>query len=302
MTLAEANKLGLAHAHDAYTTAKYYVSGVIVEVVNTTYGNVYIQDENGNKFLVYGLYSYDGTTRYDAMTYKPGLGDEISVWGVIGAYSNSAQMKNAWLDEVVICEHDEYVVDETKSVAATCTKAGLKVEVCTSCNVKTIETEIEALGHTTEEGTCERCGEEIGGEAPALVEVTGTLTFDNTSKRTEFSTSKQVWTEAGITMTNDKGSSTSNVAYYSKPVRLYASSKITVTAPGAITKIVFDCNSSSYATALKNSIGTVAGATVSVSSDKVTVTFSEAVDSFVIAKLTAQVRMDAITVTYLVEE
>ena len=105
----------------------------------------------------------------------------------------------------------------------------------------------------------------------------------------------------GITMTNDKASSTSNVANYSKPVRLYASSKITITAPGAITKIVFDCNSSSYASACKTSIGTVSGATVTVSSDKVTITFSEAVDSFVIAKLSAQIRMDSITVTYLVE-
>ena len=129
-------------------------------------------------------------------------------------------------------------------------------------------------------------------------EVTATLTFDNTNKRTSFSTSKQVWEQNGITFTNDKSSSTSNVANYVAPVRLYASSKITIEAPGNITKIVFDCNSGSYATALKNSIGTVSGATVSVSSDKVTVTFTSSVESFTVAKLTAQVRMDAITVTY----
>ena len=64
---------------------------------------------------------------------------------------------------------------------------------------------------------------------------------------------------------------------------------------GEISKIVFDCNSSSYATALKNSIGTTAE--VSVSSDKVTVTLDGATE-FVVAKLTAQVRMDAVTVTY----
>lgn len=63
-----------------------------------------------------------------------------------------------------------------------------------------------------------------------------------------------------------------------------------------MTKIIFDCNNSSYATALKNSIGTVSGATVTVSSDKVTVTFENAVETFAIAKLTAQVRIDSITV------
>jgi hypothetical protein len=50
---------------------------------------------------------------------------------------------------------------------------------------------------------------------------------------------------------------------------------------------------------MKNSIGTPAGATVTVSSDKVTVTIaSPNATSFVVAKLTAQVRLDSITVTY----
>ena len=36
-----------------------------------------------------------------------------------------------------------------------------------------------------------------------------------------------------------------------------------------------------------------------VSSDKVTVVFSPSVEKFTIAKLTAQVRMDSLTVTYI---
>ena len=126
-----------------------------------------------------------------------------------------------------------------------------------------------------------------------------TLSFADTAQRTSFSTTQQVWEQNGITFTNAKASSTSDVADYAKPVRLYASSSVTVECSlGNITQIVFDCNSSSYATAMKNSIGTVSGATVSVSSDKVTVTFTTAVESFTVAKLTAQVRLDAITVTY----
>ena len=126
-----------------------------------------------------------------------------------------------------------------------------------------------------------------------------TLSFADKAQRTSFSTTKQVWAQNGVTFTNDKASSTNAVADYAKPVRLYANSSITVEcASGNMTKIVFDCNSGSYATAMKNSIGTVSGATVSVSSDKVTVTFTSAVASFTVVKLTAQVRLDNITVTY----
>lgn len=127
-----------------------------------------------------------------------------------------------------------------------------------------------------------------------------TLSFANKAQRTEFSTSKQVWEQNGIVFTNNKASSSNNVADYAKPVRLYAGSSVTVSVDGAtISKIVFDCNNTSYANAMKNSIGTVNDASVSISSDKVTVEFSKAVDSYTVAKLTAQVRLDAITVTYL---
>lgn len=128
----------------------------------------------------------------------------------------------------------------------------------------------------------------------SAAEATATLTFDNTSKRTSFSTTTQVWEENGIVFTNNKSSSTSNVADYAKPVRLYKSSEIVVEYSADITKIVFDCNSNSYATELKNSIGSTATA----SNDKVTVTLATPAKSFTIAKLSAQVRMDAITITY----
>ena len=131
---------------------------------------------------------------------------------------------------------------------------------------------------------------------PEVKETTATITFDNTSKRTILTTSQQVWEENGIKVINDKASS-SNVADYVKPARFYKGSKITVDAPGNIVLIVFDCNSSSYATALKKSIGNSATA----SSDKVTVTLTDEVTSFVIEKLSAQVRMDSIKVTYYLE-
>ena len=124
-----------------------------------------------------------------------------------------------------------------------------------------------------------------------------TLSFADKAQRTSFSSLLQIWEQNYIIFTNNKSASTNAVADYAKPVRLYAGSNIVVECSlGNITKIVFDCNSSSYATALKNSIGTTA--TTSVSSDKVTVTLDGSANNFTIAKLTAQVRLDALTVTY----
>ncbi|MBO5907038.1 MAG: hypothetical protein J6Q85_02665, partial [Clostridia bacterium] len=80
-----------------YTEGKYYVTGVIVEVYNTQYGNMKIADENGNIITVYGTYSADGKTRYDALTTKPVVGDTVTVYGIIGQYNDTAQVKNGWI-------------------------------------------------------------------------------------------------------------------------------------------------------------------------------------------------------------
>ena len=88
-------------AHEV-TDTKFYVSGKITGYYGdnyATYGNVYIQDEKGNELLVYGLFSADGSTRYDAMETKPVIGDTIKVLSVISSYNNVNQLKNAWLIE-----------------------------------------------------------------------------------------------------------------------------------------------------------------------------------------------------------
>ena len=121
-----------------------------------------------------------------------------------------------------------------------------------------------------------------------------TISFANADQRVSHSTSSHVWQNSGVTFTNDKSASTNNVVNNTNPIRCYQNSKITVEAPGNITKLVFDCNSGSYATALKNSVGNEA----SVSNDIVTITPTSASDTYVIAKLTAQVRIDKLTVTY----
>ena len=100
LTIVEAKALGESKKSNVYTEGKYYVTGVITEVYNTQYGNMYISDENGNTLTVYGTYSEDGSTRYDAMDVKPVAGDTIVVYGIIGNYNGTAQMKNGWITEI----------------------------------------------------------------------------------------------------------------------------------------------------------------------------------------------------------
>lgn len=121
-----------------------------------------------------------------------------------------------------------------------------------------------------------------------------TLSFADKAQRTSYSKSQQVWAQNGITFTNDKGSSISNVGDYAEPARCYAKSSITIETARAISKIEFDCNTSGYASTLAESIGNAASA----SGDKVTVNITPASTTFSVASLTAQVRLDALTVTF----
>ncbi len=123
-----------------------------------------------------------------------------------------------------------------------------------------------------------------------------TLSFENTDNRTEFSSEKQVWEQNGIIFTNEKAASTTNIADYSNPVRLYKSSSVTIAASG-ITQIVIvsDDEKEDYKTALETSL-TEAGHTWVNSDSTYTITFTEAVDSITFS-LAGQARFNSITVT-----
>ena len=125
----------------------------------------------------------------------------------------------------------------------------------------------------------------------------GTITFNDLSKLIEKSTTKQVWEENSIKAIYEKGSSTNDLVEIANPAKFFANTKLTVEAPANISTIVFNCHSYEYATELKNSIGNTA--TVSIFSARVTVTLDGSSSSFVIAQLTAEVRMESLTVTYL---
>ncbi len=112
LTITEANTKAAA-AGDSYTSDFWLVSGKVKSVANATYGNLYIEDENGNELYVYGLYMPYGGVRYDEMETKPQVGDTITIATVLGTYTDSKtnvttnQAKNAWLMDLTPaeCEH-----------------------------------------------------------------------------------------------------------------------------------------------------------------------------------------------------
>lgn len=100
ITVSQAVEMGSSMTHNTTTDVKYYVSGVVTEITNTQYGNMYIKDESGASILVYGTYSADGETRFDSLSVQPEVGDTVKLLTVVGNY-NGAQLKNAWLLEII---------------------------------------------------------------------------------------------------------------------------------------------------------------------------------------------------------
>ena len=137
-----------------------------------------------------------------------------------------------------------------------------------------------------------------GGNGSTTAGDTTEISFATTAHRVSQDSSKQVWKNGIVTLTNNKNNSQTSVANYSNPVRFYKSSNIVVACDNVMTKIEFVCNTNSYATALATSIGTVSGASVVTNGSTVTVTFTTPVTSFTIASLSDQVRMNSISVEH----
>ena len=487
LTIEQAIALGKLYKHDNFTAKKYYITGVIESITNTTFGNLYIKDANGNKIYVYGFYSADGSTCYGDMATKPVVGDTVTIYTIVGSYNDAPELKDVWMkahtpavkpeepeqpeipelpegaiketlnifastgalaedDDSISWNFDNFIVTIFKNGAsdairvtdnnhyrfyaknkltlsakngqmiqqviitvtaneyvenlvnslkdagytvavdgkvvtvfginattfefqntqskqtrfstievaftsataggddvceheletsitkeATCTEAGSKTITCKNCDYEKVES-IPALGHTYGEwvetkaptctengekkqtctrtgcedvktqiiyaghnyvdGTCTKCG------ATQAAQTEATIVFDDTSKRTEFSNNIQVWQENGITITNNKGSSTSNVGDYSNPARFYKSSTVTIAYPG-MTKIVINCTGENikaeHVTPWSDNFASIEGAIVSIKDNIVTITLNTPVDSVTIT-MTAQSRATSITV------
>lgn len=88
-SISEILSIGWALAPGGETAESYRVRAEIVEVYNTTYGNLIIKDEQGNTLTVYGTWGADGT-RYDKMADPPQVGDTVTLEAPIKHYVNAS--------------------------------------------------------------------------------------------------------------------------------------------------------------------------------------------------------------------
>lgn len=118
LTIPQAIEVASAYSHNTFSTDEYIISGTVKSIDNETYGNMYIEDEQGNSILIYGVYDNTGDVRYDAMPsmHKPKVGDSITLTGVLGMYSTTPEMKNA-----NIVDLNKSVTSELKSLFDTYT-------------------------------------------------------------------------------------------------------------------------------------------------------------------------------------
>ena len=295
----------------------YQLTGTIKNIANTSYGNFDLVDETG-KIYVYGL-TETQVAKNDQSFSKLGLkeNDIVTLIGTRAVYNETAQVGGPayYVSHIASCVAPEIsckdnVVTITAEQGATIyytvdgsnptTASAVYTEpfaITATCSVKAFAAAQDKPDSIVASAVCEY----VDPNAEVVETETATLSFADKANRTHFITSQQIWEQNGIKLINDKAASSNNIADYANPARFYQSSKLTVQAPGNITKIEFTCNSSSYATALKNSI-TSDSAAVSASGSDVTVIPSASATSFVVAKLTAQVRMNSLKVTYEVAE
>ncbi len=187
LTVEEGVILGSSQEDNAFTEGKYYITGVITEVYNSTHGNMKITDETGKILTIYGTWNADGTTRYDKLNVKPVAGDTVTIYGVVGQYNGVPQLKNGWIvahtpaapEETTSEPTTEPVTDPTGSnpvdpdqpephehsykaavTAPTCEAAGYTTYTC-SCGHSYTEDGEAALGHidANTDHNCDRnCG------------------------------------------------------------------------------------------------------------------------------------------------
>ena len=99
ITIAEA--LALCEQFvDSASSERYYIRGIVKEIQSETFGQMIIEDATGS-IMVYGTYSEDGSIRYDAMTKKPVVGDEVLLHGTLQNYKgNTKEIQNGRLIEL----------------------------------------------------------------------------------------------------------------------------------------------------------------------------------------------------------
>ena len=171
-----------------------------------------------------------------------------------------------------------------------------------------IVTAINPMGNTTisltatfscgsgeDKATATKDGFTIVWKPQAANIATESLSFEDVANRTVFGEEQQVWVQNGITFTNNKAESTSNMGDYYNPVRLYKGSEVIISYDKVITKIEFTCGGSTYTDELQNSVSSLGSVTVSGS--VVTLVLTTPASSVTFTP-TAAIWIDSLIITY----
>ena len=91
-SIPEINNVAQSGTPNVLSQDAYYVKGTITNIASDKYGNITIQDDNGNTLYIYGVYIMNGTAkvRWDAMEYQPQVGDTVVLYGHVTYYVNDA--------------------------------------------------------------------------------------------------------------------------------------------------------------------------------------------------------------------
>ncbi|MBR7129961.1 MAG: Ig-like domain-containing protein [Tidjanibacter sp.] len=316
----------ITNAGDA--VANVCVKGTVTSdaiTYNSTYGSLtYYITDGTNKMQVYSGLDLNSAKFTSAGNLH--AGDEVVVCGTIKLYNTTYEFNyNNYLVEKN-CAHTEGSVAQTISFTSKpeSVYAGKSVTVAatalTTVTYSSSDTSIATVDPNTgvvtgvAEGdvtiTATAAAEGVFQSASisytlkvnpeqtgTLVPVKETISFANTNQRVSQNSTAQVWKSANVTFTNNKASSSTAVGNYSNPVRLYASSTVSISAGGnTITQVVITSDGSTkYKTALEDSLEG-AGYTYTNSGNDYTVTLEATEMAF---SLKAQARFYEIEVTFL---
>lgn len=307
-TVADALLVAGKLANKEYS-AKVYILGTVVSIgrVGSYYSNLYIVDTLGDadQLLVYSANLGDGIE----VVYP---NDTVLFYGYLTNYNGTLEVSSKDGDytymEEVTRGTSTITVDEASSANAQVVELSaesgtngttftFKVTVnsghqITAVKVNGVEVTASEGVYTGTIGGNTTVKVETAEEGAALPVLAASISFADKANRVSQDVNSQVWEQNGITFTNNKGSSTSNVADYANPVRCYKGSDIQVEYTG-IVKLVFHCNSRSNLVSCNNISG---GGVLTTEGTIVTITFETPVDIVTLTTLGVQARIDSIDV------
>lgn len=300
---------------NADTETYYELTGVVSNVVNTTYGNFDLTDESGTIY-VYGLYSTDGTANkyWDASGVK--AGDVITVQGQYKYYDSTHDVVNArYISHYGITATaadtsiDAAGGDLTVTVGTVGTLPGAVVATVTDGSeyatvslvgntaTVTFEENTSDAREATVTFTCGLASQSVTFKQSAAGAASETVvTMNIYADQGVMGTKTISWTSGDVTVTNNQASSSNAIRTDdSDHYRVYQNSKLVISiAEGTISKVVITCTASKYVSPMVTSFEN-ADYTVTYSGNVVTVTGSA---SEFAMTASAQTRLSKVEVTY----